>query len=112
MNAIDEISRRYHETRRAVAAHESLRHKYRRIDLTLTAITLLLALAALAVAHAHGTLVDSRLQPPGLRQLDPERAPGVGLSLAALPISPKLGGKAETTDRCEMCYFDFNPISQ
>ena len=46
MNAIDEISRRYHETRRAVAAHESLRHKYRRIDLTLGAITLLLALAA------------------------------------------------------------------
>lgn len=89
MNAIDEIGRRYHETRRAVAAYEPLRRKNRRIDLTLAAITLLVALAALAVAHALWTSLT-----PGCNRLcsgswTPSAHPAL-VSLAAPPISPKL----------------------
>jgi hypothetical protein len=56
MKTVDEISRRYHESRRAAAARESLRRKYRRIDLAFAAIGVLAATAALALAYWLGWL--------------------------------------------------------
>ena len=43
MKTVDDISRRYHESRRAAAAQESLRRRYRRIDLAFAAIGALAA---------------------------------------------------------------------